>query len=61
MIGDAEHVQTDCGSGANELGRADHPVTRERVRMNLRYAEPVRGAHASSWPSVLIRSSVVGR
>ena len=48
VIGDAEHAQADRGGSANQVHGADHPVTRERVRMNLGDAEPVGGAHASS-------------
>ena len=59
VIGDAEHVQTDRGGSANQVHRADHPVTRERVRMYLGDTEPVGDAHASS-RSLAHRSSVVG-
>ena len=51
VIGDAEHVEPDGRSSANQLLGADHPVARQRVRVDLREAEPVRRTRARIGPS----------
>ena len=60
VVGDAQNVQPDRGSCANQVLGAHHAIARKRVGMDLGEPEPVAGVRAQA-RCLLHRPSVIGR